>query len=814
MDRRLMRSLGRLALAWLALLSIAGAQEVTIRMMSGAAYGIPPKESTSTTSVMRRAVFEEFHRQNPNIRVVNAGGLPLAGDQADNMFLMSMAGDEPPDVFYVNFRQYYTYLDQGFCRNLDDLVAADPHSLDRANPTIMKVVKSYDGHIYAIPFFQVALALYYRRDHFVQAGLDPGKPPRNWSEFYEVAKKLTRDGHTGFALSFPPGYQWSNFLYQAGGESVGQDAQGNWRSAIATPAGVKALQFFRKLVLDKWKGPDGKMHGPAAYMPTNWRDDQRLGKCSMWFDYTNDVIMQGYGELPPSLIGIAAMPAGPAGHKNEINAGMWAINATVKDPAKIAACWKFIRFMSGDVAAKVNTEKAIELGMGSLVNPIWLKKFGYDDLLAQVDPEYVEANEKLFQTGHPEPYGRNCQQVYSVLDNALDDARLNPHKPAMTILKGAEQEMNKKLLGYVPEAQMVRARAWALGILIVFAAVVTLIGWLWWRKRPPPADDPESGVALPAGLSRRRMYLFIAVCLAPAVLSLLLWAYYPLGRGLTMAFQDYRVVEPPHWVGLDNFIGVFTQPLFYRSILVSFIYTGLTLLIGFFLPIVLAIALDEIPRAKVFFRTIFYLPAMTSAILIAFVWRQFYDKSEHGLLNSLLAPVIQHVLNPIWHGLLHRPELPLTNDWLGNPTLAIFAVVLPGVWAAAGPGSILYLAALKNISEDRYEAADIDGANWYQKIVHITMPGLKPLILINLLGVFVASFKAAENIFVLTAGGPLNSTRTIGLEVWQNAFMYLKFGYATAAAWVMGAILIGFTLIQIRHLTRMKFGTANTETRG
>jgi multiple sugar transport system permease protein len=138
----------------------------------------------------------------------------------------------------------------------------------------------------------------------------------------------------------------------------------------------------------------------------------------------------------------------------------------------------------------------------------------------------------------------------------------------------------------------------------------------------------------------------------------------------------------------------------------------------------------------------------------------------------------------------------------------MFAVVLPGVWAGAGPGSILYLAALKNISEDRYEAADLDGANWVKKIRYITLPGLKPLILINLLGVFIAGFKAMENIFVLTQGGPLNSTRTIGLEVWQNAFMFLKFGYATAAAWVMGSILIGFTLIQIRSLLRMRFSTA------
>jgi multiple sugar transport system permease protein len=169
--------------------------------------------------------------------------------------------------------------------------------------------------------------------------------------------------------------------------------------------------------------------------------------------------------------------------------------------------------------------------------------------------------------------------------------------------------------------------------------------------------------------------------------------------------------------------------------------------------------------------------------------------------------VVENIANPLLSILGNKPW-PTSFDWLGDPSLAIFAVVLPGVWAGAGPGSILYLAALKNISEDRYEAADLDGANWIQKIRHITYPGLKPLILINLLGVFIAGFKAMENIFVLTQGGPLNSTRTIGLEVWQNAFMFLKFGYATAAAWIMGSILVGFTLIQIRSLLRMRFSTA------
>jgi ABC-type sugar transport system permease subunit/ABC-type glycerol-3-phosphate transport system substrate-binding protein len=815
----------RLLLLLLALFVCASAfaeEPVLIRMMGGPSYGMPPKEDTNPRSQARRAVFEEFHRKNPDIRVVNAGGLELSGERAESMFLMGMAGDTAPDIFYVNFRQYYSYIDQGFCRPLNDLIDADPGSTERILPPILKVIRQKDGKIYAMPFFQVAQGLYYRKDYFRMAGLDPSKPPRTWDEFYEYAQKLSeiKAGVTGFAFSRGPGYHWTNFVWQAGGEIIGEAERGFSKSLLATPQTAKALDFYRKLAGKTWKGKDGKTYGPAAYTAAALSTDVNEGKCAMWFSYTNDVVVN-MSDLNPALVGIAAMPAGPAGSVNEINAGMWAINSTVTDPKKLAACWKFIRYFGSDEAARINTERFMELGLGNLVAPQWLKKFGYTEALANLDPAYVKANESLFENGHPEPYGRNTQQVYLIIDDALEAARLDDQEsgryadPAkegpvrassLSILQNTAKEMDRKLLGYTPLEILQKQRTWAVGILTAFLAFVTALAVYFYRKA---TSRPDTFVErLPAGIDRKKIYSFMFWCLLPAGLSILVWSYYPLMRGLTMAFQDYRIREPAKWVGLDNFVEVFTQPIFYKSIWNSFVFVGLSILIGFVLPILLALALNEIPKAKLFFRTVFYLPAMTSPIVIAFLWRQFYDKTETGLLNSLLT-LIGPSLNWIRDVLHLAPyELPFKNDWLGDPTFAMFAVVLPGIWAGAGPGSILYLAALKNIPDERYEAADLDGASWIHKIRFITLPGLKPLILINLLGVFIAGFKAMENIFVLTGGGPLKATHTIGLEVWTNAFMFLKFGYATAAAWVMGAILIGFTVIQIQNLMKMRFGTA------
>ncbi|MDQ2985802.1 MAG: extracellular solute-binding protein [Armatimonadota bacterium] len=802
-----MRRLFALVLLVAAAVCVAQEEPIQLRMIAHSSWGIPPKDAADPGSIARRAIFDEFHRLNPDIRVVNAAGLEVAGNQPDAPFLMSMAGDTAPDVFYVNFRQMTNYIEQGFCRPLDDLIAQHPEALARLKPKVVDVLRSFDGKVYCIPYIQYGMALYYRIDFYREAGLDPSKPPRDWDQFYDYAKKLTRadKGRFGFLFNNGPegkAWHWINILRQAGGEPVERLPSGDWKTAFASPEGAVALDFFRKLTLEKWEGTKG----PAAGLSMTWRDDIDAGKAAMWFDYTNDVLMHST-RTNPALIGVAAMPAGPGGHANEINAGMWAINSTISDPRRLEACWRFIEFFVGEDAARVATKSYVENGLGNLVQPDLLEKHGFPELAEQADPLLIQASKDQFENGKPEPYGRNCQMLYVLLDQPLQEALLDPDRPAREILDEAARSIDEKLLGYVPSEEMARRRGFATGILL-FLLAVAIAGGIWWARKlrltlKESAKEPTS-------VAKSSRYLKLALLfLAPAALSLAVWAYYPLFRGLFIAFQDYRIMKPAKYVGLDNFIDVFTQETFYKGLFNSFLYVALTIGIGFFIPFLLALALNEIPRFKVFFRTVFYLPAMTSGIVIAFMWRQFYDKSENGFLNQLLEPLFSgfnwviDVFNNLFH--TQAGHFLLTHDWLGDPSWAMLAVVVPAIWAGAGPGSILYLAALKSVPEERYEAADLDGASWRHKIRHIVYPGLRPLVLINLLGAFIGGFKAMEQIFIMTAGGPLYATHTLGLEVWQNAFMFLKFGYATAAAWVMGAILIGFTVVQIRTLLEMKF---------
>lgn len=264
-----------------------------------------------------------------------------------------------------------------------------------------------------------------------------------------------------------------------------------------------------------------------------------------------------------------------------------------------------------------------------------------------------------------------------------------------------------------------------------------------------------------------------------------------------MAFQDYRILGDSKFVGLENFIRAFTEERFWVSMQRTVLYVVLSLGLGFFAPLILAFFLSEVPRCKMLFRTLFYLPAVTSSLVIMFLWKSFYRQGgvasgEPGLFNKIL-------------GFFQIPP----QMWLDDPKLAMLCVIIPGIWAGVGSGSIIYLAALKTIPEEFYESADMDGAGVLSKMWHVTLPFLKPLIIINFVGVFIGAFHAMENILVMTGGGPLNATWVIGIEIFTQSFIYLKFGYATAIAWILGLLLIGFTIYQLRILRNLRFTTAD-----
>ncbi|HOE91997.1 MAG TPA: sugar ABC transporter permease, partial [Candidatus Cloacimonadota bacterium] len=177
-----------------------------------------------------------------------------------------------------------------------------------------------------------------------------------------------------------------------------------------------------------------------------------------------------------------------------------------------------------------------------------------------------------------------------------------------------------------------------------------------------------------------------------------------------------------------------------------------------------------------------------------YLWKLLYNPTDAGILNQILMSI----------------GLP-KSMWIKDESLAMLCIVIPGIWAGMGPGSLIYLAALKNIPNDLYEAADLDGAGFVQKIRHIVFPSLKGLIIIQFIAAFIVAAQTSDFILVMTFGGPNEATRVADLLIFEKAYLYLKFGLATTMAWLLSLLMMGFTVMQIKYISKMEFSTAKED---
>jgi multiple sugar transport system permease protein len=294
--------------------------------------------------------------------------------------------------------------------------------------------------------------------------------------------------------------------------------------------------------------------------------------------------------------------------------------------------------------------------------------------------------------------------------------------------------------------------------------------------------------------------------LLPALASIALWMYWPLARGTVIAFQDYSVIGRSRWVGAENFASVLFNPEFWYSLKVALIYAVLFIIFGFWVPIALAFLLEEVPTGKTVFRTVYYLPALLSGVVVVFLWKDFY--SPDGLVSRLYNAGVA-VLNCL-------PGVSLSEvhqNLLEQPGMALFLTLLPVVWAGMGPACLLYLAALRTVPGELYEAADIDGAGMTRKVFSVALPSIRSLIMINFVGAVIGAVRGAGSfVLAMTGGGPFGehggATEVIGLKIFYTTFGQLRFGVGAAMAWVLGSLLIGFTVLQLQRLSRLEFRTA------
>jgi multiple sugar transport system permease protein len=288
--------------------------------------------------------------------------------------------------------------------------------------------------------------------------------------------------------------------------------------------------------------------------------------------------------------------------------------------------------------------------------------------------------------------------------------------------------------------------------------------------------------------AERKALLTGVLFTSPWIIGFLAFRVYPFFASLYYSFTFYPILGSPNWVGLDNYRGLFDDTRFMSSLYNTSYYALGAVPLATFVGILLAMLLNAKVRNLSFFRTIYFLPSITPVVASAIVWLWMFDPIN-GVINALLSYV--GIRGP---------------GWMGSPEWSKPALILMSMWGVGG-AVVIYLAALQDVPRELLEASELDGASTPQKIRHITLPMISPVILFNVITGLIGAFQYFTEAFVMTGGtgSPADSTLMMSIYLYQTAFQYFKIGYASAQAWVLFLIVIAFTTILFRVSGRLVY---------
>ena len=269
----------------------------------------------------------------------------------------------------------------------------------------------------------------------------------------------------------------------------------------------------------------------------------------------------------------------------------------------------------------------------------------------------------------------------------------------------------------------------------------------------------------------------------PALLGMLIFIIIPIFFSFGLSFAKWDLLNPIQFVGLDNYKEIFTEPLFGKILLNTVVFALATSFFGVIIPLILAAIMNSKIRGADFFKTAYFLPFITPMIVIGIVWEWIFDPNI-GLLNKVLQVHI---------------------NWLYDPHWAMPALILVSVWKLIGYNMIIFLSGFSGISNSMFEAAKIDGANPVETFFYVTIPLLSPTIFFVVIITAVSSFQIFDLIYLMTQGGPLDSTNVLVYAIYKNAFEYFKIGRASAIAYILFAIILILTLIQWHYRKKLVY---------
>lgn len=269
-------------------------------------------------------------------------------------------------------------------------------------------------------------------------------------------------------------------------------------------------------------------------------------------------------------------------------------------------------------------------------------------------------------------------------------------------------------------------------------------------------------------------YLF----LFPALLMLSLTVFWPALQAFYLSLFSYDLLMPPEWVGFKNFQRLWTDEVFWETLKNTFLYLMIVVPILVFAPLALAILVNQKLRGINGFRTAYYVPVVISMVVAGIAWKWLY--AENGFFNQLLSAI-------------SFPAIP----WLTSPNVALFSVMAVTIWKGLGYYMVIYLAGLQGIPLELYEAASIDGSDGFKKHWDITLPLMKPyMVLVGVISA-ISSTKVFEEVYIMTQGGPRNTSKTIVYYLYERAFQELDLGYACTIGLILFLIVLGLSILRL-----------------
>ncbi len=774
------------------------------------------------------------HEQDPSkprYRVVSGQNASRNQTEDPTRFLVSVAGGMPPDVIVFDRFAVTEWASRGAFHPLDDFLVRE-RSGDR--PDAIRAEDFYDScwdevvyrdpvtgktGVYGIPEKVDNRALFYNKDLLKRAGYDA--PPKTWEELEEVAVKLTEKDKDGriTRLGFAPN-EGNSWLYLYGWMNGGQfmSPEGK-RCTLNDPKVVDALTWMTR-VYDKLGGAENVNAFKSTFQGGDL-DPFITGKLAMKIDgfwQITDTIAQfgrnlNYGMARPPIP--AAQLDSGSKTCTWVSGWCYAIPTTAKNKE---AGWELIRFFSSQRGQEVMAEsKRLTLAsQGRVFVPTqcankrinqWLfDKYVFNN--PSMDPKVGAAVEVFNDLLEGQPY-RPVTPVGQLLWNqhisAMDNAiyhKLSPQQALDNGTKIVQRDLDRVLSP--PRGTPVN---WTIFFVLYAVLLVgTAVGVYFWDTNEKLRQSFGKKLARSGGdLEGLQSSYFRSqwkggwLCALPWIIGFVVFTGGPILFSIIISFCDFDILNPARFTGLTNYGWMFVNdPQFWKSMW-NTLYMVIGVPLGMALSLGIALLLTFKVRGVALWRTFFYLPSIVPAVASSILWIWIFNPSG-GLLNMVFQSFNQPLDWLYGHGLSFLPDwlrfhFP-TPNWLQNEHTSKPALILMGLWGAGG-GMIIWIAGLKGISESYYEAASLDGAGTWQKFRHVTLPLLTPYIFFNLIMGLIGTFQIFTQAFIMTQGGPVDSTLFYAYHLFNNAFRYLHMGYAASMAWVLFLIVFGLTVVQL-----------------